>query len=274
MVSMPRRLLLFATLFSFTLTLQAGPVFYAISYKAPEASAVGIFGSINPATGVVTQIGPSTPNYGHDLDVSPSGQVYAIFGDSLYTIDKDTGVVSSAIGILPTGVHSIAFRSDGALFGVTTTDLYSIDPATAAGTHIGAVGLIPELDNIRFDNFDNLYTMTAEPDSLLYVLNQTSAVPTLIGASGTDDISLGAFFGGMFLGTNVTDVPRIVSVNPTTGLATLGAATDPNYIYLFSLDPTSVPEPGTVGLLGAGLVALIAGARRISRTAPSDEYRD
>jgi hypothetical protein len=102
-----------------------------------------------------------------------------------------------------------------------------------------------------------LYVMSAEANSLLYLVNQTTAATTLIGASGTDDISLGAFYGGVFLGTNVTDVPRIVSVNPANGLATLGAPTTGGMIYLIALDPTSVPEPGTVGMLaaGAGLLA-------------------
>jgi hypothetical protein len=267
---MPLRFLLLAALLSSSLTLQAGPVFYALSFKAPDVSPVGVFGTIDPSTGSVTQIGPNTPDQSHDLAVSPSGVVYAIFGDALYTVDKTTGVASSAIGILPIGLQSIAFRPDGALFGVTASDLYTVDPATAAGALIGSIGL--DLDNIRFDDAGNLYTMTAEPNSLLYRVNQTTAAPTLIGASGADDISLGAFYGGVFLGTNYTSGPQVVSVKPLTGAATLGASTD--MIYLFALDPTSVPEPGTVGMLGAGLAALIAGAWRISRKAPSGACRD
>jgi hypothetical protein len=267
---MPFRFLLLATLLSSSLTLHAGPVFYAISFKAPEVSPVGVFGTIDPATGAVTPIGPNTPDLSHDLAISPSGVVYAIFGNSLYTIDKTTGIASSPIGVLPADLQSIAFRPDGALFGVTGSDLYTINPATAAGSVIGSIGL--KLDNIRFDAAGNLYTMTAEPNSLLYRVNQTTAAPTLIGASGTDDISLGAFYGGVFLGTNFTAGPQLVSVNPLSGAATLGASTD--MIYLFALDPTSVPEPGTIGMLGAGLAALIAGARRTSRKAPSVACRD
>jgi len=267
---MPFRFLFLAALLSSSLTLHAGPVFYAISFKAPDVSPVGVFGTINPSTGVVTQIGPNTPDLSHDIAVSPSGVVYAIFGDSLYTIDKTTGVASSAIGILPADLQSIAFRPDGALFGVTGSDLYTINPATAGGALVGSIGLA--LDNIRFDGAGNLYTMTAESNSLLYLVNQTTAAPTLIGPSGTDDISLGAFYGGVFLGTNYTLGPQVVSVNPLTGAATLGASTD--MIYLFALDPTSIPEPGTIGMLGAGLAALIAGAWRTSRTAPSGACRD
>ena len=58
--------------------------------------------------------------------------VYAIFGDSLYTIDKTTGIASSAIGVLPADLQSIAFRPDGALFGVTGSDLIRSIPRPPA----------------------------------------------------------------------------------------------------------------------------------------------
>jgi hypothetical protein len=251
-----RSVLLVAALFSSTLALHAGPVFYAVSFKAPDVSPVGVFGTIDPSTGVVTQIGPNTPNLSHDLAVSPIGQVYGIFDTSLYTIDKVTGI-SALVGLMPVSIQSLAFRSDGVLFGVDDSSLYTINPATAATIGIGPLGIAGGLDNIRFDANDNLHVMSAETNSLLYLVNQTTAAATLIGASGTDDISLGAFHGGVFLGTNVTDVPRIVSVNPANGLATLGAPTTGGMIYLIALDPTSVPEPGTIGMIaaGAGLLA-------------------
>jgi hypothetical protein len=209
---------------------------------------------------VVTPIGPNTPDLSHDIAISPAGSVYGIFDTSLYTIDKLTGA-TAAVGVFSASIQSLAFRSDGVLFGVDDTSLYTINPATAAATLVGSLGLGVGLDNIRFDGAGSLYTMTAEPNSLLHLVNQTTGAATLIGASGTDDISLGAFYGGVFLGTNLTDQARIVSVNPFTGAATLGASTD--MIYLFALDPTSVPEPGTIVLIGVGLAALMARRRRV-----------
>jgi hypothetical protein len=52
----------------------------------------------------------------------------------------------------------------------------------------------------------------------------------------------------------------VVTVNPATGAATGGAATD--HIYLIALDPTSVPEPATFGLFAAGALAVAVARAR------------
>src|SRR5881394_1347124 len=134
----------------------AGPVFYAISYADNP-----VFGTIDPTTGVMTPIGPGGPGYGHDVTVSPGGVVYAITGNTLYSVDKVTGIFTS-IGALPTDSQSLAFRPDGTLFMTTFTSLYTVDPGTADATLIGPLGSL-KLDNIRFGPGGGLYVMTAEP---------------------------------------------------------------------------------------------------------------
>jgi hypothetical protein len=235
--------------------LHAGPVFYAMSYADTP-----VFGTIDPNTGTVTPIGAPLTGYGHDVTVSPSGAVYAIVDANLFSIDKSTGL-ASLIGALPADAQSLAFRSDGAFFVGSHTALYAVNPLTAAGTPIGAINLPANADNIRFDGSGNLYVMSAEPNSGLYLLNTSTAAATFVGSSGQDDISLGAFYGGVFLGTNAPVTGQIVTVNPATGAGTVGAPV--NGIYLFALDPTSVPEPGTFGLLLAGAALVLIRARRI-----------
>jgi DNA-binding beta-propeller fold protein YncE len=255
-----RTVLLAAALLASAFSAHAGPVWYALAFKAPDVAPTSVFGTIDPATGVVTPIGVTPATLGHDIAVSPGGQVYGTFGDSsesLYSIDKLTGA-TTLIGAFGADIHTLAFRSDGALFGASTTDLYKINPATGAATLVGATGMGTDTDNIRFDPLGILYVMSAESDSRLFTLNQTTGAATLIGSSGTDDISLGGFLGGAFLGTNADPggEARLVSVNPLTGAATLGATTD-NTIYVIALDPTSVPEPGTIVLLSLPLGILL-----------------
>jgi outer membrane protein assembly factor BamB len=233
------------------LGLHAGPVFYTMSFGDAPA-----LGTIDPNTGTVTPIGAPLTGFGHDITVSPSGAVYEIIDDNLFSINKTTGV-SALIGALPTDAQSLAFRSDGTLFVGSHADLYTVNPLTAAGTLIGSMNLPASADNIRFGPSGNLYVMSAEANSGLYLLNTSTGASTFVGLSGQDDISLGAFYNGVFLGTNAPVTGQMVTVNPATGAATIGAPT--NGIYLFALDPTSVPEPGTFGLLlaGAGLLCFV-----------------
>ena len=247
---------LLAFLFCSIAGLHAGPVFYTMSYAASP-----VFGTIDANTGAVTPIGVPLTGYGHDLAVSPSGAVYAIVDDNLFTIDKTTGL-ASLIGALPADAQSLAFRSDGTLFLGSTSDLFMVNPATGSGTLIGAMNLPANADNVRFDAAGNLYVMSAESNSGLYRLSTLTGSSTFIGSSGQDDISLGAFYGGVFLGTNAPVTGQIVTVDPATGAATAGAPV--NGIYLLALDPTSVPEPGTFGLLlASAALAGVVRARRI-----------
>jgi hypothetical protein len=230
------------------LSLHAGVVFYAVSFDIPN----GVFGTIDPFTGSFSQIGPALPGHAHDVTVAADGTVYAVVDSNLVTIDKTTGIAST-VGALPSGLQSLAFRGDGILFGASYTGLYTVDPGTANANPIGSFGFgAVNADNIRFGG-GTLYVMTAESNSGLYSVDQTTGIPSFIGSSGVDDTSLGAFLGSTLYGTNLVGGvdSHIVQIDPSTGLGTEGALT--NDIYLFALDPTSVPEPSTVLLLGVGI---------------------
>lgn len=242
-----------------TATVKATTSFYAVPFD--EASTP--FGTIDPTTGVFTQIGSNFSDAILDLAVSPLGVVYAVTeAGSLITINSSTAAVST-IGTLPSGVHTLAFRPDGTLFGATTTSLYTLNPTTGSGTLLGSMGLGAGIqgDNIRFDG-SSLFVMTTQTNSRLFSLNETSGASTLVGSSGVDDVSLGAFFGGVFLGSNQSGGQnRIVQINPSTGAGTEGATM--NNEYLFALAPTATPEPATFMILGIGL-AFLAGKKRLS----------
>jgi hypothetical protein len=244
------------------LSLHAGPIFYAVSFGSG-----GVFGTIDPFTGNFTQIGSPLSGYVHDVAVAPNGAVYALIDANLVSIDKSTGIATT-IGALPSASESLAFRPDGTLFDATYTDLYTVDPSTADSTLLGSMGLAVNADNIRFGGLGVLFVMSAENDSRLYTLNQTTGAATLVGASGVDDTSLGALYGGALYGTNQVGgtEDHIVRIDPATGLGTEGALTD--NIYIFALDPTTVPEPSTLLLLPAGLVALFLWRRPMACSLP------
>jgi hypothetical protein len=235
----------------------AGPVFYTISYgDAP------IFGTIDPFTGTVTQIGTPLAGYGHDVTVSPTGSVYAVIDQDLYSINKFTAAATH-IGTFAAEMQTLAFRGDGTLFGAAFDGfLYTVNPLTGVETAVGSMGLPDGPDNIRFDDLGNLYIMTATTNSALYLLNQSTGAGSFVGLSGQDDTSLGAFYGGVFLASNAPGgAPQMLTVDRSTGLGTPGASA--NGIYLFALDPTSVPEPGTVAMVVGGLGVLLLARRRV-----------
>jgi hypothetical protein len=227
--------------------------FYALAFDQASTP----FGTIDPTTGVFTQIGSAFANPADDIAVSPTGVVYAVLDSgSLITINTTTAAIS-VVGTLPSGVQSLAFRPDGTLFGATTTSLYTLNTSTAAGTLLGSLGLGTgiDADNIRFDG-STLFVMTVETNSRLFSLSQTTGAGTLVGSSGIDDVSLGAFFGGVFYGSNAAGAQNhIAQINPATGAGTEGATM--NNGYLFALAPASVPEPATFLICGAGLAFLV-----------------
>lgn len=233
-----------------------GATFYALAFDQPTTTP---FGTIDPTTGVFTQIGSNFPDSAQDIAVSPTGVVYAILETgALVTINTTTAAITT-VGTLPSGVQSLAFRPDGTLFGASGTSLYTLNKSTAAGTLLGAMGLGGSgADNIRFDG-STLLVMTTDANSKLYSLNQTTGAGTLIGSSGVNDVSLDAFSGGILYGSNTVGAQnRIVQINPATGAGTEGANMSTE--YLFSLASTAAPEPATFLICCAGL-ALLAGKK-------------
>src|SRR5689334_2791330 len=80
--------------------LQAGEVFYAVSFDIPN----GVFGTLDPLTGSFSQIGGAIPGHAHDVTVAPDGTVYAVVDTNLVTIDKSTGA-ATIIGELPANLQ-------------------------------------------------------------------------------------------------------------------------------------------------------------------------
>jgi hypothetical protein len=232
---------------------------------AYEVTSSDQFGTIDLTTGQFSEIG----NMGVQLSglgVGPGGALYGGVegGNTLYQVNPATGSVS------PVGSGSFNYLNFGSttagLYALDTSDnLYSINPTNGQGTLIGSTGLGGS-DGGLSTNSGTLYYESY--NTYLYSLNVTTGSPTPIGSSGYPSIGN---FGGMvfedgtlYAGFNDIVAYRVVTVDPTTGVAPTANPETGDFTGSFDgLAPVAVPEPASLSLLGAGGLLLLH--RRRSR---------
>jgi hypothetical protein len=101
--------------------------------------------------------------------------------------------------------------------------LYRIDPATGAGTLVGATGDV--MTGIAFDpTFTTMYGINTSPfaDQSLFTVNVATGATTLLGATGdppTNNVGDLTFVGPLLVGNSF--VGEFLSFDLTTGAATL-----------------------------------------------------
>jgi hypothetical protein len=235
---------------------------------AYAGSSNGDFGFIDLNTGVFTSVG----NSGQTLAglAVENGDIFATSyhtaNGTLFHVDPSNGSLIS-IGTAP-GVDYDDFGSTTTgLYVVSsgaTQDLYSINPTTGAATLIGPTGL-------GYGSWRSLSTNSAAlyfadgPD--LYTLNVHTGAATLVGAFG-NSAEMGAMLteaGTLWGGDDTRNT--VDMIDPTTGAATLGPTPSGFSGAFYGLAPfpvpTGVPEPGYLGLLGAGITTLVLFRRRL-----------
>lgn len=134
---------------------------YAIQTPATPPS---LFGTVNQATGVFTQLAAVTGLTGADtptgLSIDPvTGDAFISSAANLYTFNLGTGAATlvGAFGVATGIMVDISINCDGNLYGhdIGTDSLYSINRATGAATLIGAHGLAANFaQGMDFDNND------------------------------------------------------------------------------------------------------------------------
>ena len=225
-------------------------------------------GTVDIATGQTKVIGSMNSGLITDIAFSPTGQLYGLSTSDLYRINPTTGAATLVGRHNILGGNALVFGTDGTLYaaGGYSTNLYTLDPTTGASTRLGNVGFASAGD-LAFNN-GNLYLSSGS--NQLVRINLAGAVTgTAVGYFGFSGVlGMADAANGVLYGVAGT---QVFSINTTTGAGTLVrnyaggslARAFGTSFYTEAQPPSStVPEPTTVALLGVGLAAVSAGARR------------
>jgi hypothetical protein len=195
----------------------------------------GDFFTINPATGVLSLIADTGIQY-NDLAFGPGGKLYAgtdsgSYGQIMEINPATGGLVSGGLyvntaqpiaALAYDPVSGIMYGSNGGTYGANDTNIFTINLTNGVQTNLAT--------NITTGN---IYGMAVDP-------------------------ATGVLYGAGWYNTYFSDHGTYVSINKTTGATTLlnGATPQPVNALAF------IPEPGTMLLLGMGLVGLGISGRK------------
>jgi PEP-CTERM motif-containing protein len=261
----------------------------------------GVFGTVDLSSGAYKPIGPTEPDGYFGMATGPNNALYSLnYAGQLDQINPATGAFTriGATGLQPCVIPSPACGptsvfdlggSNGRLFATDfANSIYTVNPATGAATLLARNSGLPPAPFIPGSQ---------NPDGTFNLVDQ--AIWT---ARGTLYSTYDAFVFNFDTSTveAIAVAPKLYSIDPTTGLATvigptdlgIGAATEVNGVtYAFNdvttqidtinlltggttavgnFDPAAevlqgaapTPEPASVGLAALGLAALLFFAMR------------
>ncbi len=220
----------------------------------------GAIGKVDVATGVVSNVN-QTGRALSDIAFDPSGQMFGITADKLFTINKNTGdtTLVGSLGNKGTGFNALVFGQDGTLYaaGGNSTSLFTVDTTTGAATALPGSLPTTSAGDLAFHN-GNLFMAGANDDLIKIKLGAT--------VSGTDKGAFGVtgVFGLADEGNHLYGVAgkNIYSIDTGTGAATLlvnyaGQGLEGGFGAAFANESvTATPEPASLTLVGLGILGM------------------
>ncbi|MDE3180999.1 MAG: PEP-CTERM sorting domain-containing protein, partial [Acidobacteriota bacterium] len=258
------------------------------------------FGTVDLNTGAFTAIGPGLPVGGAGLVPGPNGSLLTLgINGDLYSINPSsgiptlvgpTGLVDCSLPTSPCGLGSANTLGElnGTIYATDFAEnLYKVNPSTGQTTKIGSTGMVPitfvPLSTPNPDGSLNFYDSglygqngklygsvdtgtvnfstgaitTVIPDTLYQIDPLTglaaSIAPTVFAIDSVANVN----------GTDYTienNTSQILTIDLANGDTTVVGNLDPSAGLIFGATPT--PEPGSLLLFGAGLLAIAWAVRR------------
>jgi len=246
-----------------TVCLAAAPLVADEDYVATSN---GSFIEYNTLTGAYTLLGTNATVlygmgysagvlYANDSGNSPNVGFYKVNSSNggLTTVGNISGATSG------TGAVTAPIGGGTLYFFDHSNQLFTIDPNTGAATTVGPLGFtVAGAWDMEFAANGQLY---ATSDELFYRIDPTTGAATLLGNSGAELQGMiageGTLYG--FSGTNM------YSIDLTDGALTFVRNTPAGLGNFEGGTPVvtgSTPEPGTLLLVGTGILGLLRAVRR------------